>query len=143
MLDPLYVAPGVVIPSADMTWTAVRSSGPGGQNVNKVASTVELVLSLRETRVLAPDAKARLRALAGKRVDGEGLLHVVSQRTRDQLQNLEDAREKLRAMIAEALVPPKPRKPTKPTRGSKRRRLEGKRHRAGTKAMRGRVSADD
>lgn len=143
MLDALIVTPQVVIPPADLSWTAVRSSGPGGQNVNKVASKVELVFDLRTTRALAPDVKGRLRALAGKRVDAEGLLHVVSQRTRDQQQNLGDARDKLAALIAAALVPPKPRRATKPTRGSKRRRIEAKRHRAGTKALRTRVSGDD
>jgi ribosome-associated protein len=83
------------------------------------------------------------RALAGKRVDAEGFLHVVSQRTRDQQQNLGDARDKLSAMIAAALVRPRPRRPTKPTRGSQRRRMDDKRHRAGTKALRGTVSRED
>ena len=143
MLEPLDVAPGVVIPAADLSWTAVRSSGPGGQNVNKVSSKVELLFDLRGSRALVPEVKARLRALAGKRVDAEGFLHVVSQRTRDQQQNLGDARDKLSALIAAALVRPKPRRPTKPTRGSQRRRMDDKRRRSGTKALRGRVSGDD
>src|SRR5262245_13653147 len=106
MLEPLYVAPGIVIPTADLSWTAVRSSGPGGQNVNKVASKIELVLELDVTPALTHDVKARLRVIAGKRIDGEGRLHVVSQLTRDQAQNLDDARDKLRALIAQALVRP-------------------------------------
>jgi ribosome-associated protein len=143
VLDPLIVTPAVVIPAAELSWTAVRSSGPGGQNVNKVASKVELLFDLRHSVALAPDVKGRLRALAGKRVDAEGFLHVVSQRTRDQQQNLGDALDKLRELIAAALVRPKPRRPTKPTRGSKRRRMDDKRRRSGTKALRGRVTGDD
>jgi ribosome-associated protein len=143
MLEPLAVAPGVVIPAAELSWTAVRSSGPGGQNVNKVSSKVELLFDLRGSHALVPEVKGRLRALAGKRVDTEGFLHVVSQRTRDQQQNLGDARDKLCALIAAALVRPKPRRPTKPTRGSQRRRMDDKRRRAGQKTLRGRVTSDE
>jgi ribosome-associated protein len=143
VLDALRVTDQVVIPAADLSWSAVRSSGPGGQNVNKVASKVVLVLELASTRALPAAAKARLRALAGWRVDALGRLHVSSQLTRDQGRNLEDARDKLRELCARALVAPKPRKPTKPTRGSKRRRVEDKRRRSGDKALRRRIGADD
>ena len=143
MLSDLLVDGRVLIPAAELSWSAARSSGPGGQNVNKVASKVELRFDLANSRALRADAKARLRALAGKRVDGEGQLHVVSQRTRDQLRNLEDAREKLADMIAAALVVPRERRPTKPTRGSQRRRVDEKRRTSGKKQLRQRVSGDE
>jgi ribosome-associated protein len=143
VLDELRVDGGVVIPGADLSWTAVRSSGPGGQNVNKVASKVELRFDLANSSALRPDTKARLRALAGKRVDASGQLHVVSQRTRDQARNLDDAREKLAAMIAAAMVVPRTRRPTKPTRGSQRRRIDEKRRDSGKKQLRKRVTGED
>jgi ribosome-associated protein len=143
VLADLLVDGRVSIPAAELSWSAARSSGPGGQNVNKVASKVELLFDLAGSRALRPDTKARLRALAGKRVDSEGQLHVVSQRTRDQLRNLEDAREKLAALIAAALIVPRERRPTKPTRGSQRRRVDEKRRTSGKKQLRQRVSSDD
>ena len=133
----------VVIPGVELSWTAARASGPGGQTVNKVSSKVELRFMLDESRALAPDVKARLRALAGKRVDSEGQLRIVSQRTRDQAKNLQDAREKLVELIAAALIVPRTRKPTKPTRGSQRRRVEAKRRDSNTKRLRSRVTSFD
>jgi ribosome-associated protein len=141
--DELRVDGGVVIPAAELSWTAVRSSGPGGQNVNKVASKVELRFDLANSGALRPDIKARLRSLAGKRVDATGQLHIVSQRTRDQARNLDDAREKLAALIAAALVVPRTRRPTKPTRGSQRRRIDEKRRESGKKQLRRRVNSDE
>jgi ribosome-associated protein len=129
------------IPEADLTWTAVRASGPGGQNVNKVASKVELRFDLAGTRALSEAVKARLRALAGGRIDRYGVLLVTSQKHRDQPRNLEDARDKLAALIAEALVPPRPRRPTRPTRGSVERRIGAKKRRSAAK--KDRRSADD
>lgn len=117
----------LVIAASDLSWTAVRASGPGGQNVNKVASKVELRFALARSTALGAAAKARLVALAGAAVDASGELRVVSQKTRDQRQNLEDARAKLAELIARALVVPKTRRPTKPTRGSQERRLQTKR----------------
>jgi ribosome-associated protein len=143
MLEPLQVAPGVTIPANDLSWTAVRSSGPGGQNVNKVASKVELRFDLRATMALRPEAKARLRALARNRLDQEGRVRIVSQRTRDQARNLEDAREKLAELVREALRPEIPRRPTRPTLGSRRRRVEAKQQLARKKQLRARVSFDD
>jgi ribosome-associated protein len=142
MSEPLRIDANVVIPLVDLSYAAVRASGPGGQNVNKVASKVELCFDLRGTAALSPIVKARLRALAGKRVDGDGFLHIVSQRTRDQVRNREDARDKLAELIRAALVPPKPRRPTRPTRGSQVRRLEDKRRRSSKKELRGRVGDD-
>jgi ribosome-associated protein len=125
----------VVIPAGDLSWRAVRSSGPGGQNVNKVASKVELRLDLDGTGALDGETKARLRALAGARLAG-GEVVIVSQATRDQKQNLADARAKLAALIARALHRPKPRRPTRPTRSSVERRLADKQRRARLKSER-------
>lgn len=141
-MESLEVTPRVVIPVRDLEWRAVRSSGPGGQNVNKVSSKVELRFDLDGSDALSPSVKARLSQLARNRLDADGRVLIVSQKTRDQLQNLNDAREKLAALIASALVVPKVRRPTKPTRGSTRRRLEGKKLQANKKQARGRVAAD-
>jgi ribosome-associated protein len=133
---PLVVDPRVTIPDGDLTWHAVRASGPGGQNVNKVASKVELRFDLRNTTALAPDVKARLEALAKNAIDANGVLHVTSQATRDQRQNLDDAREKLATLVRQALFVPKKRRKTRPTRGSVERRLTAKSHRARIKSDR-------
>jgi ribosome-associated protein len=128
-VDPLFVRPGVVIPASELSFEAVRASGPGGQNVNKVASKVDLRFDLDATQVLYPETKERLRALFKNALDKDGRLCVTSQKTRDQARNLEDAREKLRDMILQALVRPKKRRPTKPSRGAVERRIgEKKRH---------------
>ena len=141
-MDDLEVRPGIVIPVRDLSWSATRASGPGGQNVNKVSSKVDLRFDLRGTEALAPDVKARLRAKVGaSKIDGEGRVVIVSQVTRDQSRNLEDAREKLAGLIREALVRPIPRKKTKPSRGAKERRLGEKKKRGETK--RGRKATGD
>src|SRR5690606_29195710 len=102
----LVVSPAVVIPDAELAWTAARSSGPGGQNVNKVASKVELRFDFAASGALSAPVKARLRALATSRLDAEGRILVTSQLTRDQSRNLEDARQKLAELIRAALVVP-------------------------------------
>ncbi len=129
-MDDLRIDRKVVIPAGDLSWTAVRSSGPGGQNVNKVASKVDLRFDLEGSTALGPQAKERLRRLASTRIDKDGRLLVTSQATRDQARNLEDAREKLAELVRRALVVPKKRKPTKPSKGAKERRLKEKRVRA-------------
>src|SRR5688500_114787 len=99
-MDDLEVQPGIVIPARELTWSAARASGPGGQNVNKVSSKVDLRFDLRGTESLASDVKARLRAKAGtSRLDADGRVVIVSQVTRDQHRNLEDARERLAGLI--------------------------------------------
>lgn len=143
MSDDLRVTGTVTIPASDLSWRAVRASGPGGQNVNKVSSKVDLRFDLRGTGALPADAKTRLRHLPGVRLDSRGRVVVVSQVTRDQARNLADARERLAALLRRALIRPKKRKPTKPTRGSARRRLESKRQQGEKKRMRGRVRGDD
>jgi ribosome-associated protein len=136
MSEPLIINDTVQIPAAELTWAAARSSGPGGQNVNKVASKVELRFDLPGTRALDGDTKARLRGLVGTRLDADGWVLVISQLTRDQSRNLDDAREKLRLLILRALHRPTPRRPTKVSRSAKARRVADKRQRSTTKQQR-------
>jgi ribosome-associated protein len=135
-MEPLVVRAGVVVPADAMSMQASRSGGPGGQNVNKVSSKVELRTDL--TRIVGLDeaAAARLRALADKKLDAEGRLLVIAQASRDQRANLEEARDKVRTLVLAALVTPRRRRRTKPTRGSVERRLADKRQRGTTKATR-------
>jgi ribosome-associated protein len=136
MARPLKLTAHLTIPAAELAVRAVRSSGPGGQNVNKVASKVELRFALRDSTVLPAAVKLRLRVLARNRIDGDGHLRISSQRTRQQELNLADAEDKLRVLILAAMVPPTKRTPTKPTRSSRRRRVEDKRHRGEVKRTR-------
>ena len=131
--------PPITIPAADLTWFAVRSGGPGGQNVNKVASKVDLRFDLDGTTALRPEVKARLRRIAQGRLDKDGRVQIISSVTRDQSRNLEDARQRLAAMIRQALVRPKHRRATKPSRGAKERRLKEKKRRSERKQSRGKV----
>ena len=142
MSDPLRVSSTVVIPEDAIAFRAVRSSGPGGQNVNKVASKVELRVDLGRIVGLHPAARARLAVLAVSRLDAEGKIVVTSQKTRDQSRNLEDAREKLRTLVVRSLVAPKPRRVTRPSSSSRRRRLEAKRRHGERKQGRSRPGDD-
>jgi ribosome-associated protein len=136
MNDPLEIRENLILPAGDFVIDAVRSSGPGGQNVNKVASKIELRFDLANTAALAEEVKGRLRALAKNRLDAEGRILITSQKTRDQLKNLEDAREKLRDLVLQALSTPKPRQKTRPSRGAVQRRLNEKKVRSGIKRQR-------
>lgn len=120
----------------EITESFSRSQGPGGQNVNKVASKAVLRWHLEASPSLSDEVKIRLRTLQRRRISGEGDLIVTAQNWRDQEKNREACLEKLRAMIVEALQVPKPRRPTRPTRGSRQRRLAAKKRRAETKADR-------
>jgi ribosome-associated protein len=139
----LVINDRVTVPARDLSWTASRASGPGGQNVNKVATKVTLRFDLRGTKALTRAQKGRLRKLAGRRIDAQGALTINAQAERSQRQNLERARDGLRKLIRKALVPPKRRLETKPTRASKRKRLENKRRRGDQKKARGKVSQVD
>jgi ribosome-associated protein len=136
MADPIDVAPGVTIPAAALEMHAVRAGGPGGQNVNKVSSKIELRVDLSRIVGLHSDARGRLRTLCHNKLDADGRLLVTSQKARDQLQNLEDAREKVRVLVAQAMIRPVPRRPTRPTRGSVERRIAEKKHHARNKQQR-------
>jgi ribosome-associated protein len=141
--DAIQVTPSVSIPEPALFVRAVRSSGPGGQNVNTVASKIELRVDLSGIVGLPDDARARLRALAANRLDAEGLLVVTSQRTRDQHRNLEDAREKVRELVLRALRRPKVRRPTRVTAAARNARLQDKKKRGAHKRGRAPVRGDE
>jgi ribosome-associated protein len=137
MSPDLVVTGGLLLPGHEISWTASRSGGPGGQNVNKVSTKVELRFDLTRNWTLPQPVKARLRAQQAGRFDSQGRLIVTSDTTRSQSQNLEIAREKLASMVRAALVAPKRRRPTAPSKSSRRKRVEHKRHVGEKKRSRG------
>ena len=142
MAEPIRIARGILVPESAFEWRAVRSSGPGGQNVNKVASKVELRVDLAGVTGLSDAARARLRALSAGRLAADGRLLLTSQRTRDQLRNLEDVREKVKKLVERALKTPRARRLTEPSPGAVQRRLRQKKVRSVVKHAR-QARADD
>ncbi len=137
----LEVTPAIRIDDRELRMVFVRASGPGGQNVNKVATAVQLRFDAAHSPALTDAVRARLRRLAGRRMTDEGVLVIDARRHRTQEQNRRDAVERLIALVQQAAVPPKPRRPSRPTRASKERRLESKVRRSRLKA--GRRQGDD
>ena len=132
----LEISPAIAIADDELIERFVRSSGPGGQNVNKVATAVELRFDAANSPSLPDDVRARLLARRDRRITSEGVIVINAQRFRTQDRNREDARERLAALVQAALKAPVKRVPTRPTRASKERRLTGKRERSQVKSTR-------
>ncbi|MCL4808288.1 MAG: aminoacyl-tRNA hydrolase [Thermoanaerobaculia bacterium] len=143
MPDPIDVAPGVRIPAAALEARGVRSGGPGGQNVNKVASRAELLVDLALVEGLDEGARARLAALSEGRRDATGRLRLTAGESRDYHRNLETARAKARALVAAALVVPRRRRPTRPSAGAREARLVLKKRLASLKKHRAAPRGDE
>jgi ribosome-associated protein len=138
-MPDVVVTPRVTIPGGELAFAFSRSGGPGGQNVNKVSSKVELRWNPTTSAALTADERTWLIERLRKRLTSDGTLIVTSTATRDQLKNRDDATSKLVLIVRTALDRPKPRRPTKPSRSAKRRRVADKRHRAEIKHNRGRT----
>jgi ribosome-associated protein len=138
----LIITPSIVIPDDELEWKFIRASGPGGQNVNKVSSAVQLRFLLPINSSIPVAARNRLRAQAGQKILDDGTILISARSERSQEQNRREALEKLAALIQNALVEPKIRKKTRPSKASKERRIESKKRRGTTKQARGRQGWD-
>lgn len=139
----LEVSPTLTIEDSELEERFVRASGPGGQNVNKVATAVELRFDAANSPKISDDVRERLRVIAGTRMTADGVLVIDARRHRTQAQNREDARARLADLLRQALVKPKRRRKTKPSKASVEKRVQSKKRRAETKRRRGRVADHD
>lgn len=139
----LEVSPTLTIEDSELEERFVRASGPGGQNVNKVATAVELRFDAANSPKISDDVRERLRVIAGTRMTADGVLVIDARRHRTQAQNREDARARLADFLRQALVKPKRRRKTKPSKASVEKRVQSKKRRAETKRRRGRVADHD
>lgn len=139
----LHIAPNIEIADWELSESFTRASGPGGQNVNKVSSAVELRFEAARSPNLTPAVKTRLRRLAGRRWTLDGAIVIRAEEERSQARNRVIARDRLIELIRKALIAPKKRIATRPTLGSKKRRLQAKKIRGEIKSLRGRVDGDD
>ncbi len=136
MIERLRISPDISIEPSELEESFVHASGPGGQNVNKTSTAVQLRFDVRHSPSLPAEVRARLEKLAGHRLTQAGVLVIIAQSHRSQMRNRQDALDRLVELVREALVRPVRRRPTRPSLGSKKRRLEGKTRRAGIKRLR-------
>jgi len=139
----IQITPEIAIDESELQQDFVRSSGPGGQNVNKVSTAVELRFDVLHSPSLTEETRRRLMVIAKSHIGENGILVIEARRFRTQLANRQDALSRLVELIRQAAYKPKPRKATKPTKASKERRLDFKRHRSGAKKMRGQVGEEE
>lgn len=138
----MEITPTVSIDDAEINFRFIRASGPGGQNVNKVATAVQLTFDVRNSASLSTPVQKRLIAIAGQRISRDGMLTLTARRFRTQTRNRQDALERLAALIQQALRPPRTRRATRPTRASVTRRLDSKKKKSKSKAARKPVRRD-